>query len=101
MNLLPKEQKILNRLGENIKLARLRRKLSAERVAEQAGISRTTLWQLEKGTANVSLATLLRVLSVLGMREDLLRIAQDDPLGRKLQDIELTTPKRAPKRPKK
>jgi transcriptional regulator with XRE-family HTH domain len=100
VNLLPKEQKILNHLGENIKLARLRRKLSAERVAERAGISRTTLWQLEKGTANVSLATLLRVLSVLGMREDLLRIAQDDPLGRKLQDIELTTPKRAPKRPK-
>ena len=100
MQLLPKERQILERLGENIKLARLRRKLSAERVAERAGISRTTLWQLEKGTANVSLAALLRVLSVLGLRDDLLRVGRDDTLGRKLQDIELTTPARAPKRPK-
>ena len=41
---LPSIQKVLFALGENIKLARLRRKLSAEQVAERANISRKTLW---------------------------------------------------------
>lgn len=87
--LFPKEQRILARLGENIRLARMRRKISAELLAERANIGRTTLWSLEKGNANVSLTTLIRVLSSLGMAEELGKLAQDDVLGRKLQDIEL------------
>ena len=47
--LMPSSQKVLKKLGENIKLARLRRKLSAEQVAERADISRSTLWHEEKG----------------------------------------------------
>jgi len=95
--LLPKLTKILEELGENIKLARLRRKLTTEQVAERAGISRSTLWQVEKGLASVSLGTYAQVLFVLGLEKDLQLIANDDLLGRKLQDAGLIVGKRAPK----
>lgn len=95
--LLPKLTRILEEMGGNIKLARLRRKLTAEQVAERAGISRSTLWQVEKGLPSVSLGTYAQVIFVLGLEKDLLSIAKDDILGRKLQDAELTVGKRAPK----
>lgn len=95
--ILPKQKHILKELGENLKLARLRRKYSAEIVAERSGISRTTLWQLEKGESATSIATLIKVLSVYGMEKELGTLAQDDELGRKLQDIGLKVNKRAPK----
>lgn len=98
-NLLPKHQRLLAELGENLKLARLRRRLSAEQVAERAGISRSTLHLIESGSAGISLGKLLEVLVVLGMESDLSRIAADDVLGRKLEDARLTeTRRRAPKR---
>jgi len=87
--LLPKLRKILAGLGENIKLARLRRKLTAEQVSERAGISRSTLWQVEKGEPSVSMGIYLQVLFVLGLEKDLSQIALDDVFGRKLQDAEL------------
>jgi len=96
--LLPKLTKILEEMGENIKLARLRRKLTAEQVAERAGISRSTLWQVEKGLPSVSMGTYAQVLFVLGLEKDLLLLSKDDILGRKLQDAELTVAKRAPKK---
>ena len=96
--LLPKLTKMLEEMGENIKLARLRRKLTTEQVAERAGLSRSTLWQVEKGLASVSLGTYAQVLFVLGLEKDLQLIAKDDLLGRKLQDADLTTGKRAPKK---
>lgn len=95
--LLPRLTRILEEMGENIKLARLRRKLTAEQVAERVGISRSTLWQVEKGLPSVSLGTYAQVLFVLGLEKDLQSIAKDDILGRKLQDAELTVGKRAPK----
>lgn len=95
--LLPRLTRILEEMGGNIKLARLRRKLTAEQVAERAGISRSTLWQVEKGLPSVSLGTYAQVLFVLGLEKDLQSIAKDDILGRKLQDAELTVGKRAPK----
>lgn len=96
--LLPKQTRLLIQLGENLKLARLRRKYTMEMVAERAGISRTTLWQMEKGASNTSISNLLRVLSVYGMEQDILKLANDDILGRKLQDAKLLVPKRAPKK---
>jgi len=98
MNLLPKEKRIIKQLGENLKLARLRRKYTAEMVSERANISRTTLWNLEKGDTTVSITSLLQVLSVYGMEKDILKLAEDDILGRKLQDAKLTVNKRAPKK---
>jgi transcriptional regulator with XRE-family HTH domain len=96
--LLPRVQKILEQLGENIKLARLRRKLSSNQVAERAGISRTTLWQIEKGSPNVAMAAYVQVLFVLGLEKDWLKVGVDDELGRKLQDAGLIIRKRAPKK---
>lgn len=87
--LLPKAQKVLDELGENIKLARLRRKLSAVQVAERAGISRSTLWQIEKGTPTVAMGAYFQVLFVLGLEKDFLQLGADDKLGRKLQDAGL------------
>ena len=96
--LLPKQLKIMSTLGENIKLARLRRKLTAEQVAERAGISRRTLVSIEKGSSGVAMGNYLQVLFVLGLADDFLKIASDDILGRKLQDANLTSPKRRVKK---
>ncbi|TRX71138.1 helix-turn-helix transcriptional regulator [Carboxylicivirga sp. M1479] len=96
--ILPKIKRILSEMGENIKLARLRRKLSSEQVAERANISRPTLSAIEKGAETVSIGAYLLVLQVLGLEKDLSTIAKDDELGRKLQDAEIITPKRAPKK---
>jgi transcriptional regulator with XRE-family HTH domain len=96
--LLPSATKVLKELGENIKLARLRRKLSAQQVAERANISRLTLLHVEKGAPSVAMGIYCKVLFVLGLEKDLLKIAVDDVLGRKLQDAELTVKERAPKR---
>ena len=96
--LLPKMEKILGAMGENIKLARLRRKLSVEQVAERANISRPTLWSIEKGSGSVAMAAYAQVLFVLGLEDDVLKLAGDDPLGRKLQDAGLLVKERAPKR---
>ena len=98
--LLPKIIKLISEFGENIKLARLRRKLSTEQVAERANIARTTLWAIEKGSPNVALGSYVQVLFVLGLEKDLLKLAGDDPLGRKLQDAKLLVKERAPKKSK-
>jgi len=96
--ILPKTKRILTEMGENIKLARLRRKLSSEQVAERANISRPTLLAIEKGSPAVSIGSYLLVLQVLGLEKDFLLVAKDDELGRKLQDARISTSKRAPKR---
>jgi transcriptional regulator with XRE-family HTH domain len=96
--LLPKHKKLLIELGENIKLARLRRKFSTAQVSERANISRPTLLSIEKGSESASLGLYLQVLVVLGLEKDLLVVAQDDELGRKIQDANLSTKERAPKK---
>jgi transcriptional regulator with XRE-family HTH domain len=100
VTIMPKGKKILTTLGENIKLARLRRKLGTEQIAERAGISRNTLWQIEKGTPTVAMGAYFQVLFVLGLEKDFLKLAGDDELGYKLQDAGLITKERAPKRNK-
>ncbi|MFZ0281586.1 MAG: helix-turn-helix transcriptional regulator [Bacteroidales bacterium] len=96
--LLPRAQKTITVLGENIKLARLRRKFSAAQVAERADISRPTLLSIEKGNPTVSIGAYTRVLFVLGLSEDIIQVAKDDIPGRKLQDAKLLIKKRAPKK---
>ena len=85
--LLPSQKRTLTALGENIKFARLRRNLSSEQVAERAGISRNTLIKVEKGEEGVAIGYYFRVLAVLGLEKDILLVAKDDELGRKLQEI--------------
>lgn len=98
--LFPKSQRILSELGENIKLARLRRKLSSEQVAERADIGRSTLVKIEQGHPGVGIGNYLNVLRVLGLEQDFLLLAKDDELGRKLQDAHLVSKERAPKKSK-
>jgi len=95
---LPALQRLLSDLGENIRLARLRRRISAQLLAERAGMSRTTLRAIEQGKAGVTLGAYANVLHSLGLEQDLACIARDDELGRKLQDAGLPTRARAPKR---
>jgi transcriptional regulator with XRE-family HTH domain len=87
--LFPKHQKILEIFGENIKLARKRRKLTTMQVAERANIGRNTLYLIEKGSPGVSIGAVFNVLRALGLQDDFLKLAADDLLGKKLQDIEL------------
>ena len=95
---MPATLNILQQMGEQIKLARLRRQLSAELIAERAGISRATLWNIEKGSPSVSMGAYAAALHALGgMDRDLLMVAKDDELGRKLQDLDQLQKKRAPK----
>lgn len=97
--LMPQTEDILAQMGDQIKLARLRRKISADLVAERAGISRTTLWAVEKGAPSVAIGIYAAVLHALNnMDRDLLLIAKDDELGRKIQDLDLSVRKRAPRR---
>lgn len=87
--LFPSHQKILEEVGENIKLARKRRKLTTIQVSERAGIDRTTLYQVEKGKPSVSMGAYFNVFRVLGLQDDFLKLAADDKFGRKLQDLKL------------
>lgn len=97
ISILPKLERVLVELGENIKLARLRRRLTAELVCERAGIGRNTLWMIEKGSPTVSMGAYAQVLFTLGMEEDLLKLAVDDVVGRRLLDAGLKIKKRGPK----
>ena len=97
--LLPETEDILARMGMQINYARLRRRLPAELVAERAGISRATLVSIEKGLPSVAIGCYAAVLHALNyMDKDLLLVAKDDELGRKLQDLALPVRKRVDKR---
>ena len=87
--IFPKYNLLLEKMGENIKLARKRRKLTTIQVAERANISRSTLYLIESGNPSVAIGGYFNVLRVLGLQDDFLKLAVDDTLGRKLQDIEL------------
>ena len=87
--IFPQEQRLLAQLGERIRLARLRRKLSNAVVAGRAGISRTSLYKVEAGDPGATMGSYLRVLAALGLENDLHGLAADDKVGRKLQDLAL------------
>lgn len=95
---LPAAAKILETLGQNLRMARLRRQISAQQVAERANISRSTLWMIEKGSPAVAMGAYTQVLFVLGLETDLLNVAADDALGKQLQDMKLKVRVRAPKK---
>ncbi len=90
----PNMIRTLSLMGEQIRLARLRRKITVETVTNRSGLSRATVWKVEKGDPTVSIGAYTRVLNAIGMLDDLLLIAKDDEYGRLLQDAELDRRKR-------
>ena len=90
----PKNRKALAQLGGNIKLACKRRKYTQVLISERTGLSRLTIRKIEQGDPTVSIGHYVAVLSVLGLTEDFAQVANDDELGRKLQDIEMMSKKR-------
>ena len=91
------EQK-MQTVGEQIKLARLRRNLSVAQVAERATCSPLTVSRIEKGVPTVAIGIYLRVLYALQLDDDILSLAKDDELGRALQDMNLPQRGRASKK---
>ena len=90
--LLPKAVRSLAILGQNVKLARIRRRITAAMMCERAGISHATLTAIEQGRSSVSMAGYMSVLFCLNLHKDIEKVAADDELGRELQDLRL--PKR-------
>lgn len=85
----PRNRRLLEQLGENIKLACKRRGYTQVLISERTGLSRLTVRKIEKGDPGVSIGHYLAVLGVLGLADDFAKVALDDELGRKLQDIKL------------
>ena len=85
----PRNRKTLAQLGENIRIAIKRRGFTQTLISQRTGLSRLTIRRIERGDAGVSLGHYVAVLSVLGLADDIVKVASDDELGRKLQDIKL------------
>ena len=83
------QERLLRDLGERVRLARLRRRWTAQQVATEAGITRVTLHRLEAGAASTTLGTLVKVLGVLGLAQDLVLPARDDHVGHDISDAQL------------
>ncbi len=97
--LMPDTQEVLEQMGAQIKEARLRRRISAELLAERANVSRATVWAIEKGSPSVSIGAYAAVLhGIQGMDRDLLRIAQDECLKKTFQEVGRSTRERAPRK---
>lgn len=88
----PQEQRLLAQLGERLRLARKRRKLSVTAVSGRAGLSRSSLYKVEAGDPGATMGSYLRVFTALGLEGDFNTLAADDKVGRKLQDLALETP---------
>src|SRR5437773_10746108 len=89
--LLPSTEELLRQLGERMRLARLRRRLSAKHVAARAGMAPMTLRGVERGGSGVTMGAYVAVMQVLGVEKDLGLLAEADPMGRALQDARLST----------
>ena len=87
--LYPKADKALRQLGENLRLARKRRKITAKMMSERANLSLMTLRSIERGSPNVSMCNYMAVIACLGFQDDVAKVAADDVLGRDLQDAAL------------
>lgn len=96
--LLPSTTELLRRLGDRLRLARLRRRLTAKQVAKRAGMAPMTLRSLERGGAGVTMGAYLAVMQVLGIEKDMDLLAAADSLGRELQDARLPVHSKVPVR---
>ncbi len=93
-------RRALHKLGQDIRDARLRRRIATSIMAERASISRTTLNKIEKGDPGVSLGNYAAVLFVLGLSDRLATFVdvRSDLVGLELDEENL--PKRIRRRTK-
>lgn len=92
--LLPASSELLTHFGERLRLARLRRRLTAKQIAERAGMAPMTLRSIERGGSGVTIGAYAAVMQVLGVEGDLDLLAKADTQGRQLQDARLSSPAR-------
>lgn len=69
---------VLIRLGQNIRTARLRRKLRLEDVAQRIGISRYVMSDIEKGKPTTAVSSYMGALWVFGLLDDMKLVADPD-----------------------
>ena len=87
--LYPRERRYLTEVGKQIRLARLRRRISCDLCAERAKISRAALWKIEKGDPSVSMGAYLSVLFALRLERNILLLAREDQMGHEMQDARM------------
>lgn len=87
--LMPRAQRQLRALGERLRTARMRREMTQGDLAARVGVSVPTIGKLEAGDMSTSFSTVVRVLTALGLDGDIDALAQEDALGRELQDSRL------------
>jgi len=87
-------KRALKKLGDDIRTARLRRRIPTALMAERMMVTRTTLRKVEKGDAGVSMGIYATALFILGMTQRLYELAdmRDDLVGLQLEEERL--PKR-------
>ena len=95
VTLLPSTERALEKVGANIKRARLRRNIRAELLAERAGICVDTLSAIEKGVSTVSIGAYAAVLAVLKLDNDLEKIALDEEGKKQFKEYNLKKRERA------
>lgn len=91
-------RKTLEKLGEDIRYARIRRRIPMDLMAKRAGITKPTLIKIEKGDVGTSIGVYTKVLFILGLNKNLADIAdiRNDPVGIMIANNEL--PKRVKQR---
>ena len=85
-------------VGEQIRMARLRRNLSITQVAERATCSPLMVSRMEKGAPTVAIGIYLRVLYAIQLDDDILLLAKEDAMGKALHDLSLKKRERASKK---
>ena len=93
--LLPKQDRTLQEMGNQIRLARLRRNITSQKMAQRTSFGRDTIIKIEAGDESVAMGSYFRVLIALGLDLDILALAKDNVLGRKLKDANLLPQQRA------
>lgn len=93
-------KRALRKLGQDIRDARRRRRISTEILAERASISRSTLYKIEKGDPGVALGSYATVLFALGLVDHLAKLAdaRADTVGLELEEEQLPQRIRKPRR---
>ena len=98
LNLSSSTTKVLEKMGNRIRSARLRRNISIEELAQKATIGKSTLSLIEKGMPTVSIGAYAAVLAVLKLDEDFGLIAVDEVGKKQFWEQNLQRRERASKR---